>query len=116
MATGNFNPSLSALSVNVLVKNNNTAQSNRYVLMKGNTVTNDWAVIYGYASGKYEFFASNYDLRTGSGITCPTDGQFHLLTYQYSSGVITGYLDGVLQFSRSISITLDNTSTPVYIG
>lgn len=93
----------------------NISQLSKYFFTKG---ANSYGIIFGYVSKTVEFYSAsdtNSAMRNLSGIVI-NDNSTHTVRYVYSNGVFSSYLDGVLQHSGSVSVTLTTNTSPLYIG
>ncbi len=97
-----------------LIKLSATGLTNKYICSKGN----NYGMIYGYVSQKFEFFAngqSGVDPRTP--LTTPiNDTNYHIIAWTYDGSTIKGYLDGNLDVSLSKIFTLATGTTALTIG
>lgn len=91
----------------------NLTQSQKYLLSKGN---NEYAIIFNYTAGKVELFDLTSTLRQYSGITFPSDGNYHTVTYRYDGTTFTSLLDNVVVTSVAVSTSLGAGSGTFYLA
>ena len=80
----------------------------------------NYGVTYGmYGSGKFAFYSENYtsvDDPNTALTTKVTDDKWHMITWTYDGTTLRGYLDGVLDVSKTAAITLGTDPSHMYIG
>ena len=94
------------------MKSGDINQFQKYIISRASDGDNDYSIIYGYASQSLEFYSGRYsgtNPRTNSAIVI-NDTNWHYITYSYSPGEWSGYLDGVRVFNNSATFTLTMTS------
>lgn len=114
-------PTNTAFSIVGTIYINNLSQTNNYISQTIETdgVFKQAAVIFGYVSGKIEYYASNYtgtNPRTGSQITI-SDTKPHTFCYSYNGSRWAGYLDGVKVFetTRTFSVNILSSNVNGYL-
>jgi hypothetical protein len=121
-ATGPINTLGNNFSIGLWTKLGNTSQTNKYVFSKLNNANtnNMFAILYGYTSGRYEFFcgsgcAVGYPANN-SRITV-SDTNWHYIMYTYDGTTFRGYLDGVEAITPvTVSFSLTNSTSQVVFG
>ena len=92
----------SGFTITVWVRiDNSLTQSNKYLFSKltSSGTDNQFSIVYGYLSQKFELYSADQNIRAGSQISI-TDLGWHQLTY--TVGLTTkGYIDGMNMFSNS---------------
>ncbi len=78
----------------------------------------NFGMIYGYTSGKFEFYSQNY---TGTNprtalTSSINDTNWHNIVWTYDGTTLKGYLDGSLDKSSAISFSVTNANPHFYIG
>lgn len=116
--TANPNPPFDItdeLTVCFWAKDSDYTGTNDYVFEKG---TSRYSVIYGFNSGKWEFYCEGYtgdDPRTAL-TTSITDNNWHHIAFTFDSTGVKGYLDGVLDVTNTGTTTLSATSGNIRLG
>ena len=93
-------------------KSNDQNQLNKYIFNRNNNLT----LLYNYAGvNSVELFGGSVDLRTGSKMTVNGQDWTHI-AYTYDGTTIKGYINGVEQISRTVSLTVTANTAPIFIG
>lgn len=101
-----------SFTISFWMKSGDINQSQKYIISRVSAGDNDYSIIYGYASQSLEFYSGRYsgtNPRTYSAIVI-NDTNWHYITYSYSPGEWSGYLDGIRVFNNSATFTLTMTS------
>ena len=103
-------------TISAWLKLSTAGLTNRYVLSdRSNATADNYAIIYGWVAGKYEFLASpgNYtgdDPRTALN-TVVNDTSWHHIVFTYDGVNMVGYLDGVTNVvSRKTTTFIPNAA------
>lgn len=104
-----------ALTLSVWLKYDNYNDTNDYIIEKG---VSDYAIIYGYISKKFEFYAEGYtgdNPRTAMATTLE-DNNWHHVVFTFGAGYVRGYWDGNLNVSSAKSTVLRTSTNNYFIG
>jgi hypothetical protein len=97
------------------------SQTNKYLITKRQTSGSpydDYSVIYGFNSGKYEFYSENYsgsNPRTALNTTV-NDSNWHHIVWTYDGATLKGYLDGRLDVSNNVSFSITDRNVNLYFS